>query len=81
MSGAVSPLPNTPLWRVAQLKHRDNFTFTVLILISVRQGDIVFSHCSLNLQSTCCCLFRNFGLNAIISSFLTFKRTSMLSVQ
>jgi hypothetical protein len=29
MSGAISPLPNTPPWRGAQLKHRDNFTFTL----------------------------------------------------
>jgi hypothetical protein len=28
MSGAITPLPNTPLWRGAQLKHRDNFNFT-----------------------------------------------------
>jgi len=29
MSGAVPPvLPITPSWRGAQLKHRDNFTFT-----------------------------------------------------
>jgi hypothetical protein len=30
MSEAIPPLPNTPLWRGAQLKqkHRDNFTFT-----------------------------------------------------
>jgi hypothetical protein len=28
MSGAITPLPNTPSWRGAQLKHRDNFTFT-----------------------------------------------------
>jgi hypothetical protein len=26
--GAISPLPNTSSWRGAQLKHRDNFTFT-----------------------------------------------------
>jgi hypothetical protein len=26
--GAIPPLPNTPSWRGAQLKHRDNFTFT-----------------------------------------------------
>jgi hypothetical protein len=26
MSGAIPPLPNTPSWRRAQLKHRDNFT-------------------------------------------------------
>jgi hypothetical protein len=32
MRGAISPLPNTPSWRGAQLakKHRDNFTFTFL---------------------------------------------------
>jgi hypothetical protein len=28
MSGAIPPLPNTPSWLGAQLKHRDNFTFT-----------------------------------------------------
>jgi hypothetical protein len=27
MSGAIPPLPNTPPWRGAQLKHRDNFTY------------------------------------------------------
>jgi hypothetical protein len=27
MSGAIPPLPNTPSWCGAQLKHRDNFTF------------------------------------------------------
>jgi hypothetical protein len=26
MSGAIPPFPNTPSWRGAQLKHRDNFT-------------------------------------------------------
>jgi hypothetical protein len=25
MSGAIPPLPNTPSWRCAQLKHRENF--------------------------------------------------------
>jgi hypothetical protein len=28
MRGDILPLPNTPSWRDAQLKHRDNFTFT-----------------------------------------------------
>jgi hypothetical protein len=28
MCGAVLPHSNTPSWRGAQLKHRDNFTFT-----------------------------------------------------
>jgi hypothetical protein len=27
MSGTIHPLPNTPSWLGAQLKHRDNFTF------------------------------------------------------
>jgi hypothetical protein len=26
MRGAITPLHNTPSWRGAQLKHRDNFT-------------------------------------------------------
>jgi hypothetical protein len=29
MRGAILPLLNTPSWRGAQLKHRDNFTFTL----------------------------------------------------
>jgi len=28
MRGAIPPHPNTPSWRGAQLKHRNNFTFT-----------------------------------------------------
>jgi hypothetical protein len=31
MREAIPPLPNTPSWRGAQLKHRDNFTFTFTI--------------------------------------------------
>jgi hypothetical protein len=33
MRGAIPPLPNTPSWRGAQFKHRDNFT--LLLLYSV----------------------------------------------
>jgi hypothetical protein len=29
MSGVIPPFPNTSPWRCAQLKHRDNFTFTL----------------------------------------------------
>jgi hypothetical protein len=29
MIGAIPPLPNTPSWCGTQLKHRDNFTFTL----------------------------------------------------
>jgi hypothetical protein len=32
MRGAIPSLPNTPSWRGAQLKHRDNFTFTFALL-------------------------------------------------
>jgi hypothetical protein len=31
MHRAVPPLPHTPSWRGAQLKHRDNFTFTLYV--------------------------------------------------
>jgi hypothetical protein len=30
MLGTILPLPNTPSWRGAKLKHRDNFTFTFI---------------------------------------------------
>jgi hypothetical protein len=30
MSEAILHFPNTPSWRGAQLKHRDNFTFTFI---------------------------------------------------
>jgi hypothetical protein len=32
MRGAVPPLPNMPLSRGAQLKHRGNFTFTFYVV-------------------------------------------------
>jgi hypothetical protein len=35
MSGAIPPLPNTPPWHSAQLKHRDNFTFTFTFYVSI----------------------------------------------
>jgi hypothetical protein len=38
MSGATPPLPNTPSWRGAQLKHRDTFSFTGTILREVYKG-------------------------------------------
>jgi hypothetical protein len=31
MNGAIPPLPNTPSWNCAHLKHRDNFTFTFYV--------------------------------------------------
>jgi hypothetical protein len=44
MSGAIPALTNTPSWRGAQLKHKDNFTFTYTILR-------VFSHLRLGLPN------------------------------
>jgi len=32
MYGAIRLLRNTPSWRGAQLKHKDNFTFTCYII-------------------------------------------------
>jgi hypothetical protein len=32
MCGGISPLLNTPSWRGAQLKHRDNFTLLYSII-------------------------------------------------
>jgi hypothetical protein len=34
MRGAIPPLPNTPSWCGAQLKHRDNFTYLFPLRIS-----------------------------------------------
>jgi hypothetical protein len=34
MSGAIPPLPYTPSWRGAQLKHRENFTFTFFLYVN-----------------------------------------------
>jgi hypothetical protein len=34
MHGDITPLPSTPSWRGAQLKHRDNFTFSFFIVRS-----------------------------------------------
>jgi hypothetical protein len=31
MSGSIPPLPNMPSWRGAQLKHRDNFNFYMIL--------------------------------------------------
>jgi hypothetical protein len=33
MSGAIPPLPSTPQWCGVQLKHRDNFTFIIYIIL------------------------------------------------
>jgi hypothetical protein len=35
MSGAIPPLPNTPSWCGAQLKHSENFTFIIIISIII----------------------------------------------
>jgi hypothetical protein len=70
MCGAIPPLPNTPSWRGAQLKHRD-FTFTLplekivtwdLMVICIardKNGNMslcsfVVFHMSLALNFICC---------------------------
>jgi hypothetical protein len=35
MGGAIPPLPQTPSWRGALLKHRDNFTFYLYYIIII----------------------------------------------
>jgi hypothetical protein len=37
--------PNTPSWRCAQLKHRDNFTFTFVFFLSVFCWILIFVEC------------------------------------
>jgi hypothetical protein len=53
MSGAIPPLPNTPPWRGAQLKHRDNLPlpyllpmkhFPVMYQTTLRYIDVVTSN-------------------------------------
>jgi hypothetical protein len=60
--GAIPPLPNTPSWRDAQLKNRDNLTFYLLL-------------CYMFMNGLCVCL--NLALYAYVSirliSFLVWK--------
>jgi hypothetical protein len=35
MSRSIPPLPNTPSWRGAQLRHGDNLTFTLHLIIII----------------------------------------------
>jgi hypothetical protein len=39
MFGSIPPLPNTPSRRDAQLKHRDDFTFTLRVILRVLYVD------------------------------------------
>jgi hypothetical protein len=43
MCGAIPPLPNTPSWRGAQLKHRDTFTTLATYLAHRKPLDITTS--------------------------------------
>jgi len=38
MSEAIPLLPHTPSWHGTQLKHRDNFTFTVQFSVHLNLG-------------------------------------------
>jgi hypothetical protein len=42
MSGAIPPFPNTPSWRGAQFKHKDNFTFFTCLGFDFRRGLGIF---------------------------------------
>jgi hypothetical protein len=39
MSGVIHPLPNTPSWRGAQLKHRDKFTLPLPSPMSIIKAE------------------------------------------
>jgi hypothetical protein len=54
MSGVITPLPNTPPWRSAQLKHRDNFTFTFVSskMICVPKHNAMKGFTNVNVNST-----------------------------
>jgi hypothetical protein len=43
MSGSIPLLPNTPSWRGTQLKHRDNFTFIIIIKVNITADKHVIS--------------------------------------
>jgi hypothetical protein len=42
MRGAIPPLPNTSSWRGVELKHRDNFIFTLLLFTDWMSGVLGF---------------------------------------
>jgi hypothetical protein len=52
MSGAVPALSNTPSWRGAQLRHRDNFTFTHYIDVFQRVRNTAYKDASPNTLNT-----------------------------
>jgi hypothetical protein len=37
MNWAIPPLPNTPPWRGAQLKHRENIIIIIIIIIIIQE--------------------------------------------
>jgi hypothetical protein len=40
MRGAIIPLPITPSWRGVRLKHRNDFIFTFMFIISLFEGSL-----------------------------------------
>jgi hypothetical protein len=60
MSGAIPPLPNTPLWRGSQLKeHGDNFTFSIgeeagSSLVTERDGSAFARSRTPAIRISCC---------------------------
>jgi hypothetical protein len=53
--GAIPPLPNTPSWRGAQLKHRDYFTSVVVVVVVV----VVVANFMIRLVETSGCMISN----------------------
>jgi hypothetical protein len=53
MSGAILLLPNTISWHGAQLKHRDNFTFTFTLSVLAEGTELYCSISFTPLDYTC----------------------------
>jgi hypothetical protein len=50
---AIPPLPNTPSWRGAQLQHRDNCTFTIIMLGCLDKKNEMGGKCSTHGDGKC----------------------------
>jgi len=56
MIEAIPPLPNTPSWRGADLKHRDNFTFSFYLKIRDHVSHSYKKNPKINY--TCICVYK-----------------------
>jgi hypothetical protein len=73
MSGAIPPLPNTPSWRGAHLKHGEDFTFTLPLQISFTETSAHANIWIRLLQFKIC-----FGFKEEWSGMQSFQRRSLL---